>query len=114
MDYIMKLNANAFNKIINGYKRREYRLYDEKRQKIKIGDYIIFQKLPDLSESIKVEVVNIYLYSNFVDAITNFFKDDFSKKHSNIDDAVNSFYEKGYYTKEEEKEYGVVVFEFKM
>lgn len=46
MKYEMKLQPEYFNFnfILNGTKRIEIRLYDEKRQKIKIGDKIKFLK----------------------------------------------------------------------
>lgn len=43
MEHILKLQPKYFNYINNGTKRIELRLYDEKRQKINIGDIIIFQ-----------------------------------------------------------------------
>ena len=46
----MKLNESPFERIKNGSKTMEFRLYDEKRQKVKIGDKIEFSKLPDLQE----------------------------------------------------------------
>ena len=113
MEHIMKLNASAFERISCGEKRREYRLYDDKRRLVRIGDTIVFKKLPELKESIKVEVTNIDIYDNFKDAITKHFEDDFSTRYESINDAVNSFYGKGYYTKEEEASTGVVVFEIK-
>ena len=48
MVYKMKLNESPFEKIKNGIKTVEFRLYDKKRQQIKIGDQIEFFKLPDL------------------------------------------------------------------
>ena len=50
MIHKMKLNKNPFERIKNGTKTVEFRLYDEKRQQIKIGDKIEFSKLPDLQE----------------------------------------------------------------
>ena len=50
----MKLDTEPFNQIKNGLKKIEYRLYDEKRKKLKIGDIIEFQKLPNLNEKIKI------------------------------------------------------------
>lgn len=38
----LKLYANNFDKIESGQKLREYRLYDEKRRTINIGDTIRF------------------------------------------------------------------------
>ena len=43
----MKLNESPFERIKNGKKTIEFRLYDEKRQQIKIGDKIEFSKLPE-------------------------------------------------------------------
>ncbi|MBF0987295.1 MAG: DUF3850 domain-containing protein, partial [Clostridiales bacterium] len=47
----MKLQAEYYNFILNGTKKIEIRLNDEKRQKIKIGDSIKFLKEPELKES---------------------------------------------------------------
>ena len=113
MEHIMKLNENAFERIKNGKKKREYRLNDDKRQQVRVGDTIVFQKLPDLKETIKVDVTNIHRYNTLEEAISDNFELDFSDRHSNIEETVSSFYEKGYLTKKEVKENGVVVFEIK-
>ena len=53
----MKLNESPFERIKNGTKTIEFRLYDEKRQKINIGDTIIFMVLLDvLLENIEKEI----------------------------------------------------------
>ena len=57
MIYEMKLKENPFERIENGTKTVEFRLYDEKRRKIKIGDKIEFLKLPDLQEKIVAQVL---------------------------------------------------------
>lgn len=113
MEHIMKLNENAFERIKSGKKKREYRINDAKRQQIRVGDIIVFQKLPELKENIKVKVINIDQYVDLEDAITKHFEEDFRERHSSIEETINSFYEKGYYTEEEVKENGVVVFEIK-
>ena len=48
MIHKMRLKESPFERIKNGTKTIEFRLYDEKRSKIKIGDQIEFSKLPDL------------------------------------------------------------------
>ena len=48
MVHVMKLQPEYFNYILNGTKRIEIRLYDEKRQNIKLGDKIKFLKEPNL------------------------------------------------------------------
>ena len=40
MIHRMKLNESPFERIKNGTKTIEFRLYDEKRQQIKVGDKI--------------------------------------------------------------------------
>ena len=40
----MKLNKSPFERIKNGTKTIEFRLFDEKRQQIKVGDKIEFSK----------------------------------------------------------------------
>ena len=51
MEHILKLQPRYFDYMQNGTKRIELRLFDEKRQKIKIGDTIKFLKEPDLIDS---------------------------------------------------------------
>ena len=51
MIHKIKLNESPFERIKNGTKTIEFRLYDEKIQQIKIGDQIEFSKLPDYRKS---------------------------------------------------------------
>lgn len=113
MEHIMKLNENAFERIKSGEKKREYRVNDSKRKQVKVGDIIVFQKLPDLNESIKVEVKNILYYDNLDEAVASNFENDFSSRHSSVEETVSSFFEKGYCSHEEIDENGIVVFEIK-
>ena len=61
----MKLNEGPFERIKNGTKTIEFRLYDEKRQQVKIGDKIEFSKLPDLQEKLIVDVIDLYREDTF-------------------------------------------------
>ena len=101
MVHKMKLNESPFERIKNGTKTIEFRLYDEKRRKIKIGDEIEFSKLPDLQEKILVKVLDIYREETFEKLFKKIYTDsERIKKHT------QSMYE--YYSREQEKEYGVV------
>ena len=40
MKHIMKVNDNAFERMRNGLKKREYRVNDSKRQQVRVGDII--------------------------------------------------------------------------
>ena len=61
----MKLNESPFERIKDGTKTIEFRLYDEKRRQIKIGDQIEFSKLPELQETILVDVLELYIEPTF-------------------------------------------------
>lgn len=106
----MKLNDNAFDRMKKGDKKREYRVNDEKRKKVKIGDIISFRKLPDLNEKLDMLVTGVHAYKDFKEAVTPYFDEDFSARHNDIDSLVESFYSKGYYNKDEVEKYGTVVF----
>lgn len=107
MIHKMKLNESPFERIKNGTKTIEFRLYDEKRQQIKIGDNIEFSKLPELKEKILVEVLDIYKDVNFEKLLKKIFndKEEIERKTQTM---LN------YYTHEQEKEYGVVGIRIKL
>lgn len=67
MVYEMKLNPEPFEKIRDGRKNVELRLYDEKRRKLEIGDDIIFTRLPDEEEKIAVRVKALLRFESFED-----------------------------------------------
>lgn len=112
MKYQMKLNPDSFEQIKSGKKFREYRLNDEKRQKIKIGDTIEFLKLPDLKESIEKEVEAILLYKNFHSCYEDFFEEDLSEYYKDIEEAIKDTYE-NWWSKEDEEKYGCLIFKLK-
>lgn len=106
MEHILKLQPKYFDYINNGTKRIELRLYDEKRQKINIGDTIIFQKEPELEVTIKVKVIGLLRYDSF----ENLFEDfdisvmaDNSMTKKELLDVLEEFY-----TPEKQKKYGVL------
>ena len=69
MIHKMKLQSKYFDFMFRGTKRIEIRLNDEKRQLIKIGDIIEFERFSELNDSFKTRVVELIIYkkSNFVD-----------------------------------------------
>ena len=97
----MKLNESPFERIKNGTKTIEFRLFDEKRQKIKVGDQIEFSKLPDLQEKLLVDVLEIYRDDTFENLFRKLFNDE-----KEIERRVESI--RQYYSQEKEKEYGVI------
>lgn len=103
----MKLKENPFERIKNGTKTVEFRLYDEKRRQIKIGDRIEFSKLPDLKEKIVVEVLDLYKDVSFEELFEKVFTDK-----EEIERKTKSMLQ--FYTHEQEKAYGVVGIKIKL
>ena len=101
MIHKMKLQDSPFERIKNGTKTVEFRLYDEKRSKIKIGDQIEFSKLPDLQETFLVDVLDLYREDTFENLFKKLFTDE-----DEIKKKTKSMYQ--YYSPDEEKQYGVV------
>jgi len=97
----MKLNESPFERMKNGTKTIEFRLYDEKRQKIKVGDQIEFSKLPDLQEKLLVDVLELYREDTFEKL--------FRKLYNNEDEIVKkikAMHE--IYSQEKEQQNGVL------
>ena len=107
MIHRMKLNESPFERIKNGTKTIEFRLYDEKRQQIKVGDKIEFLKLPDLQEKLLVDVIKLYREDSFENLFRKLYKDEDEIKRK-----TKSMYK--YYSPEKEKEYGVLGIEIKL
>ena len=103
----MKLYSREFELLKTGLKVREYRLYDEKRKLISVGDTIEFSKLPELEEKIVVEVLDLYRDVSF----NELFKKIFTDKEE-IERKTESMLR--FYTHEQEKEYGVVGIKIKL
>ena len=102
----MKLQPEYYNYILNGTKRIEIRLNDEKRSKIKIGDTIKFLKEPDLKESFKIKVVGLYRYNSFEDLFKDFDISILSDKSMTKEELIGVLEQ--FYTKEKQEQYGVL------
>lgn len=72
MKHTLKLRPKYFDFILNGTKRIELRLNDEKRQQIKIGDTIKFIKEPELQQIFSAEVIGLLRYHSFTALLADF------------------------------------------
>ena len=106
----MHLDKSPFERIKNEKKKIEGRLNDKKRQKINIGDEIIFI-LRKTNEKLKVKVINLEIYKNFEEM---FDKTDINLWATNIN--TNKKFAKSflYYSDEEIKKWGTVAIYFKL
>ncbi|MCL4362869.1 ASCH domain-containing protein [Candidatus Marsarchaeota archaeon] len=113
MIHEMSLTSAPFDKIKNRKKTIEIRLYDEKRRGVKVGDIILFSKLPDKKEKIKVGVVGLSIFKSFHELFSNFDKSKFGHDQTlSIEDQINL--QREHYTSEEEKQNGVVGIHIKL
>ena len=106
MIHEMKLQPEYYNYILNGTKRIEIRLFDEKRQKIKIGDTIKFLKEPELNESFNAKVVDLLRYNNFEDMFKDYDISILADKSMTKEELINVLEQ--FYTKEKQEMYGVL------
>ena len=104
MKYEMKLHDGPFKLIKNGTKTIELRLNDEKRQLLKVGDYIEFTNRSTL-EKMLVLIEDLYHYSSFEELYKHFNK--VSLGYGDDEEASYKDMEK-YYSKEEQDKYGVL------
>lgn len=61
----MKLRLSPFEKIKNGSKTIELRLYDEKRQTVQVGDFIEFSCLDEPKQKIQTRVTALHHFGSF-------------------------------------------------
>ena len=102
----MKLQAKYFNFILNGSKRIEIRLFDEKRQTIKLGDTIKFLKEPELNESFNAKVVGLLRYETFEEMFKDFDIAVLADPSMTKEELLKVLEE--FYPKEKQKKYGVL------
>lgn len=111
LTHYMRLNKVPFEQIKNGKKTIELRLNDEKRQKVGLGDKIIFTNTECEEEKLVTQVINIYKFGDFEQLFSSL---DLKKcgykenEHPSIDDM------KAYYSDEQLKKYGALGIEIKL
>ena len=106
MKYEMKLQPEYYNFILNGTKRIEIRLNDEKRQQIRIGDTIKFLKEPGLNEFFEAKVIGLLKYNTFEEMFKDFDISILSDKSMTKDQLIKVLEQ--FYPKEKQNKYGVL------
>lgn len=108
----MKIQPAYYDAIINGKKRVEIRLNDEKRKTIKIGDVITFRRADKLEESFDAIVIDLLYYSTFKDIIDDLDIELIANREADKED-LKALLSK-FYTPDKEEEYGVVGIKFEL
>ena len=102
----MNLNSTPFEMIKSGEKTIELRLYDEKRQQVKIGDKIVFTNNAN-GEILNSTVLKLHRFDSFKELYKSVPLLKCGYTTENVDKATPSDMEQ-YYSIEEQRKYGVV------
>lgn len=113
MEYTMRLNPAPFSMIARGEKIFELRLYDEKRQKIRVGDTLRFIHAKNEGKQLVCRVVGLHKFPTFEALYAYLPLTKCGYTEENITDAKPSDMEE-YYSKEAQKKYGVVGIEIEV
>jgi len=107
MKHQMKLFREPFFRIKEKKKIIEVRLFDEKRQKVSIGDEIEFSLIDNPKEKISVKVVGLSKFKSFKELYYRFHYSLFGHPHgTKLDEQLKDIAE--CYAKEDEDRYGAL------
>ena len=113
MKHVMNLQNAPFEMIRSGRKTIELRLYDEKRKLISVGDEIKFVHAAEPALSLCCRVIALHRFDSFQDLYASlpllkcgYTENDISTASADDMDA--------YYSKEKQKEYGVLGIEIEL
>lgn len=105
MKHNMKLQPKYYNFMLNGTKRIEIRLNDEKRKNINLGYTIIFTNT-STNESFNTKVIGLLNYRAFEDMLKDFDMSILADKSITKNELINVLEE--FYSKEMQEKYGVL------
>lgn len=105
--HIMNLTPSPLKMIRDGKKTIELRLYDEKRKMISIGDSITFVNTEDSNDTVSVNVLDLFVFNSFEELYKKVSLLECGYTKDDIKTASPDDMEK-YYSKEKQKQYGVV------
>ena len=101
----MELQNAYYNFILKGTKRIELRLYDEKRQKIKLGDIITVTNA-QTNEEFEVKVVGLLHYETFDELFKDYDIEMLADKSMTKEELKNEL--EKFYPIEKQKQYSVL------
>ena len=107
----MNIDDIYYQLVKKGQKVHEYRLNDEKRQKINPDDDILLVNNSDLNETFLVKVISKTIFPNWEEALKDTYQDDFYGLYDNLAEAIEACNK--FYSKENVEKYGIVVFKLK-
>lgn len=111
MLHTMKLKQEPFEKIRNGSKTIELRLYDEKRQQVQIGDFIEFSLMDNPREKIQTRVTELHRFNSFQELYASLPKEKLGYKS---DETPEPNHMNAYYPRDKQEKYGVLGIEIRL
>ena len=108
-----KLKEEPFRLIESGKKTIELRLYDEKRQRVKVGDTIVFALDTNTDTTLEATVIKLHLFDSFESLYRSLPLGLCGYTEENIESAHHTDMDK-YYSREEQSRFGVVGIEIKL
>ena len=112
-EHVMNLTPAPMQEIRTGNKTIELRLNDEKRKQISVGDTIKFINTEDSNDTLRVKVVDLFLFSSFAELYDNLPLLNCGYNEDNINTASPEDMEM-YYFREKQNKYGVVGIEISL
>ena len=112
-EHVMNLTPAPMQEIRTGNKTIELRLNDEKRKQISVGDTIKFINREDSNDTLRVKVVDLFLFSSFAELYDNLPLLNCGYNEDNINTASPEDMEM-YYSREKQNKYGVVGIEISL
>ena len=109
---MMKIKPCFLELIKAGKKKREYRLNAPDRRELSIGDQIVLVSNENSNDTLVVTITDISTHSNWLDALKDYWKEDFEGLFDDLDNLVNECNK--FYSPEQVKEYGIVRFGIKI
>ncbi len=113
MIHTMKLHPKPFLQIESGQKTIELRLYDEKRQKIKVGDTILFTNRENEKRTLSAVVTALHRFHSFKELYASLPLTKCGYTTDTVSTADHRDMQK-YYDTEQEERFGVVGIEFSL
>lgn len=105
---IMKIKPCFLELIKAGKKKHEHRLNTPDRRSLSIGDQITLVSNENPKDTLVVTIKDISIHPNWLDALKDYWKEDFEGLFNNLDDLINECNK--FYSPEQVKEHGIVRF----
>ena len=102
----MLIKPEFFDKVATGEKIYEVRTNDDRRKAMKVGDFIVIIKEPELTDWVAVEIVDKLEYPNFTTLYDTLPKKEVGFEGQTTEEIVSEL--RRFYTLEQEEATGVV------